>query len=235
MDAALELRMAFDRGTVKNLEQGQSFLRHSDLVRSLTTSFERKPLYAVARILALSEIPYTCTLDYTNQIIEYIEKHLSTPAGFSLTGKETDLLPCYNAMLVEAFSKLASILDVSMLKKDEQHGCYIIDSVNDLWLEFCDREVIIYYSREHHHIMGMDFATVEAWASEVDRFLRLFVYRTVRFEYFFKGDKQIRVKLYSLHDGREELIEHIRTTLNPVLLLSKDLRRETVRIEFRQQ
>ncbi len=106
MDTALELRIAFDRGNIKNLEQGQNLLRDSDLVRNLTTSFERKPLCAIWRIIALSEIPYAYTMDYTNHVIKYIEKHLSTPSGFSLTGKEAGLLPCYNAMLIEAFSKL---------------------------------------------------------------------------------------------------------------------------------
>ena len=106
MDTALELRIAFDHGIIKSYEQAQRFLRDSDLVRQLTSSFERKPLYAVWRIIALSEIPFTSSLDYTNQVIEYIVGDLSSPDGFSLTGKATDILPCYNAMLIEALSKL---------------------------------------------------------------------------------------------------------------------------------
>jgi len=54
----------------------------------------------------LAEIQYARELDYTTQLVEYIQTHLATPYGFTLTGKETDLLPCYNAMLIEAFSKL---------------------------------------------------------------------------------------------------------------------------------
>lgn len=166
-------------------------------------------------------------------------KQQSYIAPKSISGKMSDMVPedCENYDHIEAlvFSKLASILNVSVLRKDEQHGYYIIDSINDLWLEFCGSEVIIYYSKEHHHIMGMDFATMDEWASEVDHFLRLLINRTVRFEYFFKGDKQIRIKLYSLHNGKEELIEHIRTTLNPFLLISKVSRKETVLIEFKQQ
>lgn len=106
MDAALELRMAFDRGEIESFGQCQNLLRNSDLVRNLTISFERKPLYAIWRIIALSEIPYASHLVYTSQVVEYIKEHLSTPSGFSLTGKETDLLPCYNAMFIEALSKL---------------------------------------------------------------------------------------------------------------------------------
>ena len=106
MDTALELRIAFDHGKIKSYEQAERFLRDSDLVRELTSSFERKPLYAIWRIIALSEIPFTSSLDYTNQVIEYIVVNLATTDGFSLTGKAADLLPCYNAMLIEALSKL---------------------------------------------------------------------------------------------------------------------------------
>jgi len=106
MDTALELRMAYDNGNDISNEQVRSLLNSSDLVRKLTTTFERKPLYAIWRIIALSEIPYAQTLEYTNQVIAYIEKYLTIPSGFTLSGKEDDFLPCYNAMLVEAFSKL---------------------------------------------------------------------------------------------------------------------------------
>lgn len=105
MDTALELKMAYDSGKAIDFNQVQYLLSESALIRKLTESFERKPLYAIWRITALSEIPYSFELDYTIQVIEYIERHLSTPSGFSLTGKETDLLPCYNAMLLEALSK----------------------------------------------------------------------------------------------------------------------------------
>lgn len=106
MDAALELKIAYDKGDLISNKIAQSFLSKSELVSELTRVFEPKPLYAIWRIIALSEIPYSFTLEYTEQVIEYIEKYLSTPNGFTLTGKETDLLPCYNAMLLEAFSKL---------------------------------------------------------------------------------------------------------------------------------
>lgn len=166
-------------------------------------------------------------------------KHKSCIALESISGKTSDMVPkdCENYDHIESLvlSKLSSVLNVSMLKKDEQHGYYVIDSVNDLWLEFGGSEVMICYSKEHHHIMGMDFESMDEWAAEVVRFFRLFINRTVRFEYFFKGDKQIRIKLYSIHNGEEELIEHIRTTLNPFSLISKASRKETVLIKFKQQ
>lgn len=106
MDTALELRIANDSGNIISNEQVESLLNSSGLVHKLTLNFERKPLYAIWRIIALSEIPYSQTLEYTNQVIEYIEKYMATPSGFTLTGKANDFVPCYNAMLIEAYSKL---------------------------------------------------------------------------------------------------------------------------------
>lgn len=106
MDTALELRIAFDHGKIKGSEQAQRFLEESELVRELTLSFERKPLYAIWRVIALSEIPFTSSLYYTKEVIEYIVDNLATQDGFSLTGKSNDILPCYNAMIIEALSKL---------------------------------------------------------------------------------------------------------------------------------
>lgn len=106
MDTALTLRIYSDEGKKLNNSDIMDLLNSSQLVTDLTSAFEKKPLYAIWRIIALAEIPYTIKLDYTVQVVEYIQKYLATPCGFTLTGKESDLLPCYNAMLLEAFSKL---------------------------------------------------------------------------------------------------------------------------------
>lgn len=157
----------------------------------------------------------------------------------NISGKTNDLVPddCvnYDHIKVLVLAQLASVLDVSKLKKDEQHGYYIIDSKNDLWLDFCGNEVIINYFKEHHHIMGMDYEIMDEWTAEVIRFLGLLINRTVKFEFYFHGKKQIRVKVYSINEGKEELIEHIRTTLNPFLLNSRTSRKEINLIEFKQQ
>lgn len=80
-------------------------LADSGLVAVLMVVFEPKSLYVVWRAIALAEIPYASALSYTKELIAYIEAHLATPRVFSLTGRETDLLPCYNAMLMETFTK----------------------------------------------------------------------------------------------------------------------------------
>ena len=106
MDTALKLRIAADNGDVLTKTEISHLLRDSELVLRLTSKFQPKPLYAIWRLVALAEIPHSDTLDYTKSIVEYIERHLATESGFSLTGKAADLLPCYNAMLLEAYSKL---------------------------------------------------------------------------------------------------------------------------------
>ena len=106
MDTALLLRNYYDQGKELSYNEIMELLNSSQLVAELTSSFERKPLFAVWRIIALAEIPYAKELDYTSQLVEYIQNDISTPYGFALTGKVSDLLPCYNSMLLEAFSKL---------------------------------------------------------------------------------------------------------------------------------
>ncbi len=106
IDAALYLKMNVDKGIKLGDENIMNLLKSSELINELTADFIEKPLYAVWRIIALSEIPYTERLEYTRRVVQYIIDRLSTPSGFTLTGKVTDLLPCYNSMLVEALSKL---------------------------------------------------------------------------------------------------------------------------------
>ncbi|MDR1539388.1 MAG: hypothetical protein LBU32_15595 [Clostridiales bacterium] len=106
MDTALQLRIVADNGDALTKKEISHLLRDSELVLRLTSEFQPKPLYAIWRIVALAEIPHSYTLDYTKGVVEYIERHLATESGFTLTGKAADLLPCYNAMLLEAYSKL---------------------------------------------------------------------------------------------------------------------------------
>lgn len=108
LDTALILKKYYDNQHKINIEDVMSLLNTSDIVGKLTANFVQKPLYAIWRIIALSEIPYSYNLEYTNVVIQYIEKNLVTPSGFTLTGKESDFLPCYNAMLIEAYSKLGN-------------------------------------------------------------------------------------------------------------------------------
>lgn len=106
MDSALVLKKEFDNGIVHNDETIDELLSSSELLQSLTGEFSKNSLYPIWRLIALSEIPYAGRLKYTQELVEYIEKTYATSEGFSITGKSDGLLPCYNAMLAEAYSKL---------------------------------------------------------------------------------------------------------------------------------
>lgn len=106
MDSALKLKMAYDKGIILTDSEIGHMLASSELVRTLTEPLSYKSLSPIWRIIALSEIPYSLRLDYTKKLADYVDENFATEIGYSLTGKSNDLLPCYNAMLIEAMSKL---------------------------------------------------------------------------------------------------------------------------------
>lgn len=110
-DKALELRRLWDQGVELPEKEALQKLGQSPLVKRLTGELIDKPLYYIWRILALSEIPYAGCLDYTKDLISRIYKKLAVPFGFSLSGDEKMFLPCYNAMLVSALSRLEHASD----------------------------------------------------------------------------------------------------------------------------
>ncbi len=81
-------------------------LSESELVGKLTGDFIATPLFAVFRIIGLSEIPYIERLPYTRNLIDYINGNLVTTEGFSCLGGVEEIVPCYNAMLLEAYCRL---------------------------------------------------------------------------------------------------------------------------------
>ena len=106
MDTALALRIKTDHGLAMSTNDALPMLAKSELVKRLTSDLDDTPLFYVWRIIALSEIPFAQHLDYTRKLIDKVLQSFSTPFGFSLSGKEKDFLPCYNAMLVAAMCRL---------------------------------------------------------------------------------------------------------------------------------
>ncbi len=106
MDTALTLRIAFEQKI--NMDDGEisSLLRESEIVHKLTGDFIDHPLFAVFRVMGLSEIPYIQRLPYAQQVIDYINRNIATPDGFSCLGGVSEIVPCYNAMLLEAYCRL---------------------------------------------------------------------------------------------------------------------------------
>lgn len=106
MDTALMLRIASEKNQHLENTEISSLLSESVLVRKLTTDFVDHPLGAVFRIMGLSEIPHIERLPYTQKIIDYINRNIATKQGFSCLGGIEEIVPCYNAMLLEAYCRL---------------------------------------------------------------------------------------------------------------------------------
>jgi hypothetical protein len=106
MDTALVLRIAIETHTPLEDNEISRLLSESELVNKLTKDFVDNPLFAVFRIMGLSEIPHVERLPYTQHMITYINRTIATPEGFSCLGGVKEIVPCYNAMLLEAYCRL---------------------------------------------------------------------------------------------------------------------------------
>lgn len=106
MDAALILRRAYDQGEELSEQAVMQLLTQSALVQKLTADFHERPLFVIFRLVGLAEIPFIERLPYTQKLLRYVEQNLGTPQGFSYTGSMEDIVPCYNALLLEAYVRL---------------------------------------------------------------------------------------------------------------------------------
>ena len=106
MDSALQLRIKFDTNKVVAENEIETFFEQSKVVQKLTRDYEENAFFNLFRLMCLSEIPYVERLPYTENIIAFISKHLSLSEGFSYTGNVNYIVPCYNAMLLEAYVRL---------------------------------------------------------------------------------------------------------------------------------
>lgn len=106
MGTALKLRIAFDTNEPITPQEVERLQADSNLLAKLTAVPLYKPLAAVWRLIALSEIPYTGHLEYTRRLVAWMLEQTATSQGFSVMGGASNLLPCYNAMLVYSLSRL---------------------------------------------------------------------------------------------------------------------------------
>jgi hypothetical protein len=105
MDAALVLRLAVEDKRSPDGDEVTNLLNQSKLVSKLTNDFVDNPLFIVFRLLGLSEIPFTKDLPYTKKLLSYVNENIATSQGFSCLGGVAELVPCYNALLLEAYSR----------------------------------------------------------------------------------------------------------------------------------
>ncbi|MGL6197459.1 MAG: hypothetical protein ACRC3H_00860 [Lachnospiraceae bacterium] len=106
MDQGLKLRLAIEMGETHSSDEICHLLGESKLVGRLTKDFIPHPLFATFRLMGISEIPYIETLPYTQKLLSYIEENISVSEGFSPLGGVEELVPCYNALIFEAYCRL---------------------------------------------------------------------------------------------------------------------------------
>lgn len=107
MDTALKLRLAHEKNEPLSPQRIDQWLQESLLVKKLTTQpLSTNGLANLFNLVGLAEIPHVEELDHTKKLIDYAEAVLATSEGFSYTGKSDQIVPCYNAMLLEAYARL---------------------------------------------------------------------------------------------------------------------------------
>ncbi|MGC6769261.1 hypothetical protein [Enterococcus sp. LJL51] len=107
MDTALTLRLACEKNQPVDDKTALQLLETSSLVSKLTEQpTSENNLSNLFNLVALAEIPFAGHLEHTKELLNKIEQTLATPEGFSYTGAGNDIVPCYNAMLLEAYTRL---------------------------------------------------------------------------------------------------------------------------------
>ncbi|WP_086348552.1 hypothetical protein [Candidatus Enterococcus clewellii] len=107
MDTALKLRLAHEKEEPLDTVLIDQWLNDSQLVKKLTEQpVSTNGLTNLFHLIGLAEIPYIERLDHTQKLIDYVENTLATSEGFSYTGEVDQIVPCYNALLLEAYARL---------------------------------------------------------------------------------------------------------------------------------
>ena len=111
-DSALILKKAYEKGENVSIKEAKEILAQSELIGRLLTDPKRKPNTFVGlrayewRLLELSEIPFTHTLEKAQEWLELFIDKSYISEGFSLTKDKDGLLACHNAMITTTLLKM---------------------------------------------------------------------------------------------------------------------------------
>jgi hypothetical protein len=160
-DSALILKKYYERGEGISLREAQKMLKDSELMNRLLETPKRPPDTFVGvrnylwRLLELSEIPLTNTLEKVQDWLELLVVKSSIKEGFALEGKKDHLLACHNAMITTILIKMdypnREIIDMGIewiLKyQSVERGKECTWSGKDLYTRFggCMKRVPCYY------------------------------------------------------------------------------------------
>lgn len=111
-DSALSLKKKYEKGEIIPIKEAQKMLEQSELVKKLLEIPERSPNTFVGlraylwRLLELSEIPFSSTLEKVKEWIELLVGKSFIQEGFALEGKKDSLLACHNALITTIMIKM---------------------------------------------------------------------------------------------------------------------------------
>lgn len=109
MDTALYLRQAVEAKSILDDQEIDCLLISSEILKRIFQA-EISPanpiLSYLFKLVACAEIPFSERCSETQEILTYISQHAATPQGFAYTGRVRDIVPCYNAMALEAYCQL---------------------------------------------------------------------------------------------------------------------------------
>ncbi|MFX0012716.1 MAG: hypothetical protein ACFE9R_20565, partial [Candidatus Hermodarchaeota archaeon] len=111
-DSALSLKKSYERGDNITISEAQKMLEQSELLTKLLTTPERKTNTFVGlrnylwRLLEISEIPFSHTLEKVQTWIELLVEKSYIQEGFALEGEQDHLLACHNALITTILIKM---------------------------------------------------------------------------------------------------------------------------------
>ncbi|WP_461211744.1 hypothetical protein [Enterococcus sp. JNUCC 77] len=108
MENPLKLRLMQESKSLQEVDKTETLnlLGDSKLIKKLTHVEHKNLLTHIWNLIGLAEIPNTIDLPYTQNLVSYINKHIATEEGFSYTGIAAEIVPCYNALIFEAYCRL---------------------------------------------------------------------------------------------------------------------------------
>lgn len=104
MDTALQLRLAQEQNVL--VDDIDTMLGKSKLMQRYMAIESKSHLTNIFRICGVSELAYVDRLALVQSWLSWLKRHATHEAGFTYTGDVNGIVPCYNAMLLEAFVRL---------------------------------------------------------------------------------------------------------------------------------
>ena len=160
-DSALSLKKSHDKGEDIAIEEAQKMLEQSELIKKLLEPPKRPQTTFVGvralewRLLELSEIPFTNTLEQVQKWIDLLVEKSYIKEGFALEGTKDHTLACHNALITiillrmgyEDKEKIDAGIDWILKYQSVERGKECTWPGKDLYTRFggCMKKIPCYY------------------------------------------------------------------------------------------